>query len=114
MKFKNWPYWVRGGVVSIILAFLYLLYSFPLQKYFPACISFNFFCKTHQIIELIFMWPAMIYLFRYQFLGNKVAGWFDNLPLLVLVINIAYVFAIGAFLGWLYGKIKNRRKIISN
>ena len=103
MKFwTNWPYWVRGGVLGFC-AFLPMLFSFD---------HFSFFGKVLDTINLILGLPALavgsifIKIFEGVF-GVALSN--DPISVSRAIVAVSY-FSEGAILGWLYGKIKNRKK----
>jgi hypothetical protein len=86
MFFKNWPYWLKGGVITIILEaiwgclqFLTLGAKRGLRIYFSD-MNGNFH------VEYVYTYVFAVFLF-----------------------TIA-LFFVGAIIGWIYGKIKGRKK----
>lgn len=117
MNFWNkWPYWVRGGAiigsVLFILDCIYYVSGFWLDGLGcvlnpPVYSAFK--CHIISYISPIadfISWPLErigreIDLTRF----SKALG---------LIFTCAYFFAVGAIISWLYGKIKNRKQIISS
>ena len=109
---KQRPIWLKGGITAVIV-FVFLaiiiLISYKFQQ--PIC-SDKFgdchFGRLPLIIAFLyavsawFLTPIEIFL-RITQLGNF-GDWFN------LAFYIFYIFCIGSFFGWLYGKIKYRDK----
>ena len=103
---KQKRYWLSGGTVSSVIGIVFLLLIYATKS------------------ELIFSFPLIILSFPF-FIGG-ITSWafldlgFQNstweLSTLGTILNFTLViliyFLIGAFLGWLYGKIKNRNEVI--
>jgi len=89
MRWKSWPYWVRGlaiGLVCGIIIDLYLLWNQEeLFSAFP-------FCDTGGPCPFIFH-PEWMYF--------------------SLTTSVVGLSVIGIFLGYFYGKVKNRKMMTS-
>ena len=83
MGWKDWPSWVKGGVIGIFLILLYLL-------------IFIISSDLLQLGERAFAFALPLFL---------VSGTNDFLGLIFTLI--AY-FVLGAIIGWIVGKIRNR------
>lgn len=95
MNFKHWPYWVKGGFLGI----LYSLVVFALAgilKGTAATFSLFFFNIPALFILGVFYTPLSKY---------------ENIVFLYVAILLTNA-AITAFIGYLYGKFKNRQKVI--
>jgi len=86
-------YWLRGGF--LILGVALILYS--------TGVFFN-----NAIFEFFLFPGALLY---DDFLEFFLPTSLDVFLLYLFIINSLIYFAFGAFLGWLYGKIKNRNKV---
>jgi hypothetical protein len=84
-------YWLRGG---IIISVLYLVLA--------VAAIFGSHPNAAAVNSINMISPAQ-YFIPYNILGN--------MPL-VFFIGFFFWFVIGVVLGWLYGKIKNRNKVI--
>ena len=115
MKFwKNWPYWVKGGVLGIflysILVLLVIVTYVPCPTYTPPIGGggslpndgecFTTASKVVGIISSIVLYPVG-QLFKLEI--------FKHQDVAQLIFPILYLFVVGAILGWLYGKIKDRK-----
>ncbi len=94
MNWKKWPYWVRGGVIfSMVGTTGALLTNFESDFFmlpvFPFILNVGLFISDKS--------PSSDDLLRENFV-------------LTIDVLIGY-FIIGSILGWLYGKIKSRKKI---
>jgi|GEM_PF-5437413 hypothetical protein len=97
LHWKQWPYWVKGGIIglSLFLSILALVFFVLVPNYFDSCItSLN---------------PE---------LNNQGAGCvqFDSVLGTIWILTFNFVTPIifivgGIILGHLYGKNKNRRKM---
>lgn len=102
MGWKNWPSWVKGGVILLILGLIANIFGLiiELNNDSPVTKGLGF-----AVVNL----PALLivtFIIRIlKPLGLPLASILSN----VFVFMIIY-FIIGAFIGWIYGKIKSRGK----
>ena len=98
MNWKNWPYWVRGGVVtgilSVVIGAYYILYDGLRSDILTTIYS--------PVLSVLFMSKGGL------FSGNS-PSLFETF--FAITLN---GFAYGVIVGWLYGKIKNRNKLLTN
>lgn len=118
MFYKNWPYWLKGGVVGLIIGICVFVSVFPAIS---SDQSIDFFRTT-----LIF--PGII---LYFLIYSDCAGawlleglgggkglepmWCSDFYIgvfIVLIVNLVFYFIAGAIIGLIYGKIKNKNNII--
>lgn len=93
MSFKDWPYWLKGGIIGLII--LFILYIFSYFSHIISNINLEFiFTFTINILAM----PTFLVITR--FVTDK--------PTLFLLIPsiIIYYFLIGVIVGWIIGKIK--------
>jgi hypothetical protein len=93
MNFKQLPYWIKGGIVagvlSFIIAFYYILYN----------------GLRSDVLTAIYA-PGLSALFMSK--GGLFSG--NHLSLFEEFFAITLNgFVYGVIIGWLYGKIKNRK-----
>lgn len=94
-NWKHWPYWVRGGILTLVVASMVVAFSHDLSL-------------AKQLLLLpVMMLTRGIYLFVYLFLSTLDF----NIDTLAYPIFIILYGGIGALLGYLYGKFKNRKAI---
>lgn len=88
MNWKNQPYWEKGGKLTLLVA------------------------STCLILLFLEIAPSWLYLVLYPVVPILyIIGFDDVLGIIFGVIIILFIyFLIGAILGWLYGKFKNRNK----
>ncbi|MBX4196472.1 hypothetical protein KW805_02710 [Candidatus Pacearchaeota archaeon] len=121
MGWKDWPYWLKGGVISslisIIIIFLYfrgapwsatltgisfLVLLFPLILTFillnPECNRVT--CYTG---------PGGGQCIRQAYCESLGSGQFSSHLIVPVIIALGIYLLIGIFLGWLYGKMKKPR-----
>lgn len=90
MGWKNWPNWVRGGVIGILFAILSMFLFIPLtEDFFPS-------------IAIIFLRIDFISLIICKGICEGEMGMIQ-----VYTILPSY-FLIGALIGWFIGKIKSK------
>lgn len=91
MNWKNWPYWVKGALAGVILfPLLYVLLAGLRQ------INVNMVWQT----VLLFCVPTGPTL--------EMAECLVPYAFSLVITFVAEFILIGAIIGWLYGKIKNR------
>lgn len=112
MGWKNWSYWVRGGIIAICVAVIMFVISFALwlieftfvgfstSKHAPAIIEI----PTNLIFSILYIISFPIQLIRFFLAPGGVSTTVGG------VLGIGTYFAIGALIGWIYGKIKQRGK----
>lgn len=106
---KDKKYWLNGIIVAFIVEFIALLAFFFLIN-----INIGSGQPINPLIEVLLQWHYLIYFVGY-FLGNKVCTGISCGSIMFFVLFIVQVLISGSilgYLGWLYGKIKNRNKSI--
>jgi hypothetical protein len=103
MKFwKNWPYWVRGGIIGFMLMVLIIVTDYIFSCGFK---TQGEFCGIFTITATT---PLNI------FLTGKLTTLSDILPTvevsktMYIIFSLVYYLLLGITVGWFYGKIKNR------
>lgn len=92
MGWKNWPGWVKGGVIiDIIYIILFLI-----------------FIRGEPLNLIILEFPAFPILMLLPFIGVELSGG-SGLAFLFLILLI-YYFILGAIIGYIIGRIKQKRK----
>lgn len=106
MVWKRWPYWIRGALIAV--AFGLLLESYTNFLAPPAVRNFWII----DILELIIGGPIVIFgPLGLLVLAGSIPRSFDPFMMpIILFIEGLWVFLLGAFLGWLYGKWRARRR----
>lgn len=103
MNWKNWPYWLRGGVIGggVTVVSVALFYSCTLLDTTHG----SFLC-----LPFLFISP----MFPFAILFDELGPIFQyQLPFILMpVISIISWFIIGSFFGVLIGYIKSRKKIV--
>ena len=96
MSWKNWPYWLKGG---IILDVVYLLVvSMYVITFLIENISQSIF-----ILLYFISFPAFLILRLIEYDSHNVITY-------TIIISFLIYFILGALIGLIYGKIKNSRK----
>jgi len=99
MGWKNWPSWLKGGLIGIVVAILFLIIP-----YITNC-STSFggvggSCDNNiklffAVVNFILIIPAL------SLTQNMV---------LITILTLILLFLIGAFIGWIISKIKSKSK----
>ncbi len=92
MGWKNWSYWLRGGVMGGIIFFILFGDIFAY--------SFNFI--SYAFIPLSFLKKIFV------LLGIKMSSIFNIF--ITFIFMLLEGFILGSLIGYIYGKIKNRKK----
>lgn len=103
MKLHKWPYWLKGGLLAVALPFVaqeifhvvtgnYL--SLPLDRFFSFLPNIGM-----DLLDPLFCQAGDWRPIRCIFVRATISG---------ILFHIQF-FILGALLGWLYGKIKNRK-----
>ncbi len=108
---KQKRYWLRGGITLIIVVGLSMLILFFL---FPTPPEADAWARAFPVWEVplyygMFLWDIVTYY------AHIYTNWLWDSQLGALfqwIIPISTYFIVGAILGWIYGKIKNRNKVI--
>jgi hypothetical protein len=108
----NRRHWLIGGIIGLIIGGLIILhmYTFGCNPGVPGSGGGNY-CEgpietTVAVIELVFMLPIMILQSSIQIIDSNLV--------LSLITFFIYSFLIGAFIGYIYEKIKRKLKGGSN
>ena len=106
MNWKNWPYWVRGMTITGVV-FLLVLSTNKLG-------FFNSSSLYGTIDKIIFFQADYISFYLYWALvpwNPARENGFEIYYTFLLAIKFIQSLVYGAFFGWLYGKIENRKGI---
>jgi len=110
---KDWPYWLKGGVIGIVVGVMISILNIIPAMFFKIPVLVIFFWG---ILLMIFMLIFCgIALPATNFGGGILGTCETRLPLyfsavLSAVIIVGFWFGIGAVIGWITGKIKEKRK----
>jgi hypothetical protein len=112
MNWKNWPYWVRGVIVGllifVILFVVYMLFS----GHLPDWLVYIFLIPM--FIPMIISGHVTPY-FCTPTISNFL---FDDCLITGVIIAVIFTFMelliCGALIGWFYGKIKSHHKPVVN
>ena len=96
MGWKDWPYWLRGGLIGVLVLGIFALVLIPFGR------TSGFFKFPYWIFPFfIVLVPTMLFsenLYKIIFYPNY----------LFFIIPTLIYFICGAIIGWIYGKIKGR------
>ena len=120
MNWKSWPYWVRVGIVSgvVVFSLLYILDSYMVhtpdlsvwRRQHPYLASIHRVTANAPTLLASILTPAIC-----QPVEMKEGGTTSCLGVFSLIFNIfecVESLVIGMLLGYFYGKVKNRRKVL--
>ena len=109
MGWKKWPYWIKGGIFGLIILLLLSISAFSVAIDCFGCSDDE--C-TRRLCPTGFFFEKVRGIVNFPLIGVvlniPLTGSF--LVLFNLVLYIAYYFAIGAIAGWIYEKIKSKKK----
>jgi len=96
MGWKNWPYWLRGGIIGMVISFLLIIIIS-----FLGLLSLNMFGESSYFGNFLGTISSLLFIkfnpfYGFIFKSNTLLG--QLLPFLV------FYFIIGAIIGWIYGK----------
>jgi len=90
MGWKDWPYWLKGGVIGLIAGIIDIIAALAFQA--PTC-EIGATCPQQHIIGKI----ALLLIYPLQILGKSI-------PTVITIL--IYFFIIGAIIGLIVGKVK--------
>lgn len=99
MGWKDWSYWLKGGVIALIIQILFFLID-----------SLNgSFLDTRISLPLIIIWILMGSLNLSFGCYNKGVITLSNCTSYIIVsfiLNLLLYFLVGALIGWIIGKVR--------
>ena len=95
MGWKDWSYWLKGGIIGILISLVFLASS-----YFTGQI------KIVSYINQCLIPPCSSDLHFYLFSNSNFL--FVREFLISMIVILICCFIIGSFIGWIVGKIKSR------
>lgn len=96
-KWKNLPYWIRGGIIGIVIAIILSLIVILFREFDN---PITFFVGLG--ILFVNLWFA--YLINCRFESCLIANLY-----IFMILFIIESFLIGVIIGWVVGKIKNKK-----
>lgn len=110
MSWNKMPYWLRGGLIGLIISTV----VGALSMIFQVINVLPLLSKITEWLQLV------VYAIPLSILGSwrwSFLHYCSYLPselcppnLITFIINGIIVFIIGALVGWIYGKIKNQKR----
>lgn len=101
MSWKDLSYWLKGGIIASIICVLFFLVSF----------CFYISANTNPLNEAI--WAFFFFFLStyptYFLLMGIIAKTRTFEILLIFVAGIINLFIIGALIGWIVGKVKEKK-----
>lgn len=112
MGWKNWPYWVRGGVIADIITVV----TAPLILVLMFLAAFSDFPISNNITIIWFIMFGIGQLITKFFYG--IFGWATGFSILIgsIVVSLFINFLIGALIGLIVRKMKKKKQneVIAN
>lgn len=106
MGWKNLPYWLKGGVIFLVISIF--LHLFIKLLYVLTPIVGISFLIWYPLSWILYFLPSLIIFWNSIFEP-------DTFIPIVSGTNVIHVFIfyfiIGAIIGWIYGKIKSRKQL---
>ena len=86
MGWKDLPYWLKGGIIAVSINLLVAIFTSSSRS---------------EMNGIVYAWSlAPLYYFKF---------FRSQYPNLISLTGAIMYFLIGALIGWIYGKIKNRK-----
>src|SRR3989344_1138600 len=115
MGWKDWPYWLKGGIVLTILYVLFsgIIYFYAnncgtdfcefiiILIYLPFYIPFVFIMR----VLVLFPFPFERYTTLFTFVNKYFNPFSESSQLSLFIINLVLIFILGSLFGLIYGKI---------
>jgi hypothetical protein len=106
MRWKDWPSWLKGGIVlDLIVIIIFLLYRFIWVPLFTDNLLILLLFAPGFLIIYKFIPPGCLDIMPGSLTPVCTVEWNVLITILVITNIIAY-FIIGAIIGFIYGKIK--------
>lgn len=107
MGWKTWPYWLKGGIICLIIVILLTIIGVGI---------FYLLGLVFQISGIIPLFSFIIAISPGLFIGITLLGMsfksFSGIDAIItIIISIIIYFIFGTFIGWIVGKVKSRRQI---
>ena len=103
MGWKEWPYWLKGGIISLI----YIVYALLIQFLIFNKLSNNVLNGNWIFIPLGILQLPLIGASIILFL-NSSPEQLSITSIIPLFIGSIILILLGIFIGWIVGKIKNK------
>lgn len=108
MSWKNWPYWLKGGVIGAGVTIL-LLASFKLHQYlYFEKQYFNSFLY-YVILSIFFINLIREPLYFFEHIFNIETFGFNGPTMFGTILILLIYFLIGALIGLVYSKIRSKK-----
>jgi hypothetical protein len=115
MGWKDWPYWLKGGVLAIPIGFILFFVGILLVmvgNYLACPQAGEGVCRNDLFSVtggfLVFMLTWSVKYISSLDVQNELQIYFYNF--LKIILPIIQVFLVGIIVGWIYGKIKSRNQ----
>jgi hypothetical protein len=91
MKDKKKRYWLRGGIIGLIIGLFLIINPFP-------------------FIRFLGIFSELVYYISFGFVYNLMNINQEEYLFYILIFHFIVFFIYGVIIGGIYGKIKNRKK----
>ena len=101
MSWKDWPYWLKGGLIGLVSAFIII----PLLKILCPYLGYDIHgLGKNSVCNFLLITTMLMGIFIYLISFRN-----DLLSLVLFFILLGLIFfGIGALIGRIYGKIKSK------
>lgn len=112
MGWKNWSYWLKGGIICVILLGLIAILTFVIPTFYTFFYTSeshgDYFTNPSGIIISLFL--SIVYFLIKGFFVSANKSMPAFVSILIILLTAFYYFVIGTVIGGIYGKIKQRRQ----
>jgi len=110
MKFKNLPAWLKGGIIGLIIGILFILGAYFYQWWvdYTAPTIPPVMIEKPNILKILLFLPFILPFIIASLILFLLTGLENEYPITIFIGLIVY-FLIGAFIGWIVGKVRKRK-----
>ena len=117
MGWKNWSYWLRGGIIGLFVCLVFIILTYLTLPIFGNFIKdSDLFWRINNPLDLLrVFWFIITFPILMGVVAVGLSGWGNPsgfskpFAIIALLIVFAVYFIIGVIIGWIVGKIKSRR-----
>lgn len=103
MNWKRWPYWLRGGVIGVLILVIILFLSIILALIGKVDVILNN-PFIYIIVKILASPTSILNLFPIDPINNSILWYCFG-----IISGVIVYFLIGAVIGWIVGKIKSKK-----
>jgi hypothetical protein len=106
MGFKD-SSWFRGGIILSVGMIFFVIIGLILEKVFGLNVEFM------RWFLILFIFPLLPLYFSFEEIFTLSENIGPIMGIFLFIVLIIYSFLVGAFIGWIFGKIMSRKESIS-